>query len=93
MRDALPKRGPWRRESTIVNLDNTSGTGTHWVCFKKYDDDHVEYFDSYGDLRPPLEVERYLKGNQIYYNDVGYQSVNKDSEICGHLCLAFLSLK
>lgn len=91
MRDALPKRGPWKREAAIVNLDNTSGTGTHWVCFRKFDNNYVEYFDSYGDLRPPLEVERYLKGSQIYYNDSSYQSVNMNSEICGHLCLAFLT--
>lgn len=92
MRDKLPKHGPWKREATIVNLDNTSGEGTHWVCFRKYGDNHVEYFDSYGDLRPPLEIERYLQGSTIYYNDVGYQSINKDSEICGHLCLAFLTI-
>lgn len=92
MRDKLPKHGPWKREATIVNLDNTSGAGTHWVCFRKYGDNHVEYFDSYGDLRPPLEIERYLQGSTIYYNDVGYQSINKDSEICGHLCLAFLTI-
>lgn len=93
MRDALPKSGPWTREATIVNLDNSSGVGTHWVCFRKYDDGHVEYFDSYGNLRPPLEVERYLKEYQIFYNDVSYQSVNVNSEICGHLCLAFLSFQ
>lgn len=92
MRDALPSHGPGKQEAAIVNLDSTSGSGTHWVCFRKYEDDHVEYFDSYGDLRPPLEVENYLRGCHIYYNDVGYQSVNKDSTICGHLCLAFLSL-
>ena len=35
MRNALPKRGPLKRESAIVNLDNKEGPGTHWVAYKK----------------------------------------------------------
>lgn len=91
MRDALPKR-PWKREAVVVNLDSSSGKGTHWVCFRK-NDNHVDYFDSYGDLRPPLEIQRYLAGTYLAYNRAGLQSVNTDSQICGHLCLAFLLKK
>ena len=91
MRDALPKR-PWNREAVIVNLDSSSGGGTHWVCFRK-NGKRVDYFDSYGDLKPPLEIQRYLAGNYLAYNRAGLQSVNTDSQICGHLCLAFLLMK
>lgn len=90
MRDNLPKR-PWRQESAIVNLDGFSGQGTHWVCFRK-SGNLVDYFDSYGDLRPPCEVQRYLKGNFISHNRTAYQFVNSNSETCGQLCLAFLSI-
>ncbi|KAL6268238.1 hypothetical protein P5V15_001352 [Pogonomyrmex californicus] len=31
MRDALPTSGARRKESGIVNLDDTMGSGTHWV--------------------------------------------------------------
>lgn len=91
MRDALPRR-PWKRESVVVNLDNSTGAGTHWVCFRKVNK-HVDYFDSYGDLQPPLEIQKYLVGNYVSYNRGGYQSLHADSEICGHLCLAFLMMK
>lgn len=92
MRDNLPRR-PWKFESSIVNLDNSSGTGTHWICFRKRGN-LVDYFDSYGDLKPPVELQQYLAGNFISYNRTAYQSVNNtDSEICGHLCLAFLLMK
>jgi len=37
LRDTLPKK-PKRNECVIMNLDNTSGDGTHWVaCFKRGD--------------------------------------------------------
>lgn len=92
MRDSLPKSGPWTREAVIVNLDSNAGQGTHWVCFKKTGK-HVDYFDAYGDLKPPIEVERYLCGNYVSYNRGAYQSVERESDICGHLSLAFLCLQ
>jgi hypothetical protein len=92
MRDNLPKRRPWVHESAIVNLDSSDGEGTHWVAYKK-EGDKVEYFDSYGDMRPPLELQRYLTGSLLSYNKSAYQSVNSDSDICGHLSLAFLLSK
>lgn len=91
MRDSLPARGPRKKEAMIVNLDTSLGDGTHWVCFHK-DGELVDYFDSYGDLQPPLEVQQYLAGNFISYNTGGFQSIHTNSEICGHLCLAFLLL-
>ena len=89
MRDNLPKK-PWKNESLIVNLDNSNGEGTHWVCFKKTGN-FVQYFDSYGNLKPPIEVQEYLKNNYISFNKTAYQNVSSNSQICGHLCLYFLS--
>jgi hypothetical protein len=88
MRDRLPRK-PWKREATIVNLDSSEGPGTHWVCFRK-SGNMVEYFDTYGDLRPPLEVQRYLFGNFISYNKTVFQHLFSKKEFCGHLCLQFL---
>lgn len=88
MLDSLPKR-PWKHEACIVNLDNHSGPGTHWVCFRKSGHD-VNYFDSYGNLQPPVEVQNYLNDCYISYNRAAFQSIKRNSELCGHLCIAFL---
>lgn len=88
MRDTLPKR-PRQNEAVIVNLDSNSGSGTHWVCFMKRGNT-VFYFDSFGNLRPPVEITRYLGVTvDIKYNYDRRQSF--DSVICGHLCLEFLA--
>ncbi|XP_034944924.1 uncharacterized protein [Chelonus insularis] len=33
----LPKSSPWKNESAIINLDDKTGPGTHWVAYKKRD--------------------------------------------------------
>ena len=60
MRDGLPEKSN-NHEVGIVNLDSSTGTGTHWVCYKKIKDNNY-YFDSFG-LDPPKEIISYLKGN------------------------------
>lgn len=88
-RDVLPSIIN-KEEKGIVNLDDDVGNGTHWVAYTKTND-VIEYFDSYGDLRPPVEVAMYLLSNGgrvIHYNYRRYQAAN--SENCGQLCLLFL---
>lgn len=85
MRDNLPKK-PHLLESGIVNLDSYKGPGTHWVAYYKNKNNN-EYFDSYGNLQPPLEIIRYL-GPNITYNYKRKQNFNSFN--CGHLCLKFL---
>lgn len=87
MKDNLPKQIK-KNETGIVNLDNTSGPGTHWVCYKKLQE-KVYYFDSFGNLPPPQELLHYFRTASIMYNYDRWQS--DDSFICGHLCLEFLS--
>lgn len=88
MKDVLPKY-MWVNETAIVNLDNTTGPGTHWVCYKKLND-IVYYFDSFGNLPPPLELQKYFSGvKRIMYNYDRLQNFN--SSVCGHLCLDFLA--
>src|SRR5436190_19648362 len=59
MRDRLPSKIR-KNETGIVNLDGYSGEGTHWVCYKKLQD-KVYYFDSLGNIPPPLELLQYFK--------------------------------
>lgn len=85
MIDTLPKR-PRKIECGIINLDGWRGSGTHWVAY--YKNHHTkEYFDSFGNLQPPLEIIKYL-GKNIKYNYNQYQNYNSFN--CGHLCLEFL---
>lgn len=85
MRDKLPKE-PKYRECGIINLDTYRGPGTHWVAYNKNSDD-AEYFDSFGNLQPPLEVLQYL-GNNVTFNYKREQQFNSFN--CGHLCLKYL---
>jgi len=86
MRDQLPANKPWKYECGIINLDNSIGNGTHWVAYYKTPQ-ITQYFDSFGNLHPPVEVIKYL-GDKIIYNYNKYQNFN--SYNCGHLCLQFL---
>ena len=83
-RDELPKV-LHRRECGILNLDESSGDGTHWVCWFK-NGKCKYYFDSYG-IQPPTELISYLK-SPIYFNSECVQPPN--TVICGHLCLYVL---
>lgn len=93
MRDTLPRTAPHRYETGVINLDNLEGPGTHWVAYVKKGNICM-YFDSYGDLRPPLEFVRYMQQQcdnkiRIEYN---YDRVQRfTAKNCGHLCLKFLT--
>ena len=86
VRDELPIK-PRDNECGILNLDDSSGSGTHWVGWIKR---HTEkyYFDGYG-LPPPLELLKYLH-SPVYYNS---ERLQPDNEVfCGHLCLYVLKM-
>jgi len=87
MKDELP-RTIKQYETGIVNLDNSYGPGTHWVCYKKVDN-VVYYFDSFGNIPPPQELINYFRpALKVFYNYSREQPHN--TSICGHLCLEFL---
>jgi len=83
LRDTLPKKLK-QNECAILNLDNTSGNGTHWVAWLKRGNDKF-YFDSFG-LPPPTELNNYL-GDVFYPTE---QIQQRQVVICGHLCLFVL---
>lgn len=87
MRDTLPKSS-FCKESAIVNLDSNKNSGTHWVAYIK-NGSIVNYFDSFGSLKPPRELVKHFGSNvKIFYNNDSYQKYNETN--CGHLCLKFL---
>jgi len=83
LRDTLPKK-PKRNECAIMNLDDTSGDGTHWVTWLKRGND-MWYFDSFG-LPPPTELNNFLNGDVLYPTE---QIQPRQAAICSHLCLLF----
>lgn len=88
MRNSFPKSGAFEYESAIINLDDNDGPGTHWVAYKK-SNNKIIYFDSFGNLQPPVEFLSYVGGvGSVKYNYKQYQGY--DTVECGHLCLKFL---
>ena len=70
------------KQCGILNLDSSSGYGTHWVMWFKNGKDKF-YFDSYG-VQPPSELIAYLT-SPIFHNSERVQQTG--GVFCGHLCL------
>lgn len=87
MRNNLPDKC-MKDECGVINLDDKSGNGTHWCAYYK-NTKNCYYFDSFGNLAPPLEFINYLGSKTlIFYNHERFQDYNTFN--CGHLCLHFL---
>lgn len=90
MRNKLPSKIR-KYETGVINLDDDVGEGTHWTAYIK-NNKHIDYFDSFGNLRPPIEVISYFfsdgSKNTIKYNYDKYQSFNDFR--CGQLSLQFI---
>ena len=85
MRDEI-KGTVSNNESLILNIDDSTGDGTHWTCLYSKNEKCL-YFDSYGFL-PPIEIYNYCKDKEAYYNSFTIQASNE--VICGHYCLYVL---
>ena len=85
-RDNLPQK--IKKEIGIINLDDTQGPGTHWVCYRNLDS-IVEYFDPFG-LIMPNEALKYFKSAEkhiVYSLD---EIQNRNTVLCGYWCLYYL---
>ena len=80
LRDTLPTKTKLN-ECGILNIDSSSGDGTHWVMWFKKGKDKF-YFDSYG-VKPPSELIAYLE-LPIFFNSERVQQ--NGGVFCGHLC-------
>ena len=70
----------------LMCIYDKDGSGSHWVAYRKRGDD-VVYFDSFGNLQPPIDLMLYLRVNEVKYNHKRYQYYNTFN--CGHPCLKF----
>lgn len=84
-RDTLPVL----QENTcvIVNTDDSSQPGTHWLALFVNDKRELEFYDSYG--KPP----EFYNVNTTSYSDVQWNSKmfqSPTSNVCGQYCIYFL---
>ena len=70
----------------IINLDEYSDIGTHWVALYVHNND-VNYFDSFGVEHIPKEIKAFINNKNIT-NISRIQAY--DSIICGYLCIGFI---
>ena len=50
-RDNLPQK-IHKLETGIINLDDSMGGGSHWICYRNVDKQYCEYFDPFGLIMP-----------------------------------------
>lgn len=74
----------------IINLDDNTGPGTHWVAVSNVLKDKCVYFDSFG-VYIPEEVVKFMKtsGKEIIRNMYRIQA--KKSVMCGYYCIDFFN--
>ncbi|KAJ8868952.1 hypothetical protein PR048_030493 [Dryococelus australis] len=78
MRDDLPKK-PNLHEGMIVNLDSKQNEGTYWVALIK-NINHSLYYNSFGDLCPPIEILSAIVNISLYINNVDING--NSSQLC-----------
>ena len=71
----------------IINLDEYSDIGTHWVALYIQNND-VTYFDSFGVKHIPKEIRTFLSNKNIKTNIFRIQAY--DSIMCGYFCIGFI---
>ena len=73
-------------DSYIINLDEYSDTGTHWVGLHM-NNNNVTYFDSFGVEHIPKEIKAFVKNKNIKTNIFRIQG--SDSVMCGYFSIEF----
>ena len=72
-------------ECFIMNTDESSSSGTHWVAVNM-DGGNTYYVDSFG-LELTEEIKQYCEEPRFY---ISFEFQKPNEVICGHLCLYFL---
>ena len=70
----------------IVNLDDATGPGSHWVCIYNCDPDVCYYFDSFG-VEPSDEVLNFMRKSHKKIAMNTYQIQKLGTIMCGYFCI------
>ena len=84
-RDNLPKI---KDGAYVINLDEYSDIGTHWVALWVNNSNNVTYFDSFGVEHIPKEIKKFIRNWSIKTNIFRIHAY--DSIICGYFCIEFI---
>jgi len=92
-RDELHFKYPYPL-SIVVNTEDSSHPGSHWVAIYIDENGYGEYFDSYG--FPPMHQEFiwFLENNSTkshFYNKKFLQCLTCIT--CGHYCIAYIKMR
>ena len=71
----------------IINLDEYSDIGTHWVALYAQNN-YVTYFDSFGVENIPKEIRTFINNKNIKTNI--FRIKVYDSIMCGCFCIRFI---
>ena len=85
-RDKLPKI---KDGAYVINLDEYSDIGTHWIAFKAQNND-VTYFDSFGVEHIPKKIRTFISNKKIKTNI--FRIYVYDSIMCGYFYIRFVDL-
>ena len=85
-RDNLPDK--IKDEAYIINLDEYSDIGTHWVALYA-NNKTVTYFDNFGVTHISKEVKKCINDKNIIANIFRLQAY--DSVMCGYFCIGFIN--
>jgi len=100
--DLLPKRIK-KFENGIINLDISTGPGTHWVCY--YNDpthNFIEYFDPFGEYNYknielkkehiPDNIKTFLGTSNKKYIAYNTSFLQKPTSVkCGLFCMKYIT--
>ena len=83
-KDKLPKI---KDGAYIINLDEYSDIGTHWIALYVQNND-VTYFDSFGVEYFPEEIKTFVDNKNIKTNIFRIEA--SDSIMCRYFCIGFI---
>ena len=89
-RDNLPKI---KDGAYVINLDEYSDIGTHWVALCVQNNNNVTYFDSFGVEHIPKEIKAFINNKSITTNTFRIQPHDSVMSGCFWLGLVILCLK
>ena len=88
LRDNFPKTSVIKKGAYVINLDEYTDIGTHWITLYVKTNE-VIYFDSFGVEHIPKEIKKFIGNKDIKANTFKLQAY--DSIMCGYFCIEFIN--